>query len=200
MWMPIQLDLEGEHTGLLSPLCMECPHGATGCCASPPGFDWSDVGRVLKLGGRAWLIDQMAAGLILPLQHKYGSPSRGLQLLRIENPAANAGVWPTKCNFHGDQGCTIGRDRRPATCNYYLCDQAFEMAGEAGEPAREAQALLQTLYGRWDLEIAGAVAERWPQHIPWDNQSDAILALVEIQYDRSVRRDRRELKRLSSQA
>lgn len=197
MWMAIRLDLEGEHTGLLSPLCMECPHGATGCCASPPGFDWSDMGRVLKLGGRKWLGDQMAAGLILSLQHQHGSPSRGLKLLRTENPAANAGVWPTKCVYHGDQGCRLGRDRRPATCNYYLCDQAYDMAGEAAETASKAQALLQTLYGRWDLELAKTVAGRWPGQIPWDQQADAILDLVEAEYDRLLKRDRRELKQLS---
>ena len=149
MWMPIRLDLEGEHTGSVSPLCMECPHGITGCCASPPGFDWSDIGRVLTLGGREWLKGELEAGNITTLQHKHGNPCRGLQLKRIANDALNSATWPTKCGYHGDRGCTIGRDRRPATCNYYLCDDAYARAGEAGEPAREAQAILQALYGRW---------------------------------------------------
>lgn len=191
MGMPITLDLDGEHTGLLSPLCRECPHGVTGCCASPPGFDWSDLGRVLSLGGRQWLKEQLAAGRILPLQNRYGVPPRGLQLQRVENPVISS--WPTKCTYHGERGCTIGRDRRPATCNYYVCDQAYDVAGPEVAPAREAHALLQTLYGRWDLEIAAAVARHWPQRLPWDEQADAIFDLVESDYRRLLERDRSEL-------
>lgn len=196
MSMEIRVDREGEHTGLLSPLCFQCPYGVTGCCASPPGFDWSDLGRVLQLGGRDWLKEQLAAGLILPLQQKHGVPARGLQLKRKENPAPNAGTWPTKCTYHGDQGCTIGRDRRPATCNYYCCDQVYEVGGAGAEAAREAQAILQTLYGRWDLEIAAIIAERWPREIPWATAPDAIFDLVEAEYGRLLKRDRRELKSL----
>lgn len=197
MWQEIRLDLDGEHTGLLSPLCYACPHGSTGCCASPPGFDWSDLGRVLRLGGRRWLQQEMAARRITPLPHKYGVPSRGLQLRRVENRAPNSGAWPTKCVYHGEQGCAIGRDRRPATCNYYLCDQAYEMASAGGAPGREAQAILQTLYGRWDQEIAEAVAERWPHQIPWEQEENAVWDLVEQVYARLVARDRAELAPLT---
>lgn len=196
MWKPIRLDLEGEHTGSLSPLCFECPQGITGCCASPPGFDWSDIGRVLTLGGREWLKEQVAAGQILTLPHKYGSTARGLQLRRQPNTGSNSGTWPTKCIYHGERGCTIGRERRPATCNYYLCDQAFDAAGAGAEEAREAQATLQTLFGRWDLEIAERVSARWPEAIPWAEEPDAVLDLVEREYGRLTRRDRKELKPL----
>lgn len=196
MWMPIQLDLNEEHTGLLSPLCYECPHGMTGCCASPPGFDWSDIGRVLTLGARDWLLAELEAGRILTLPHRHGAPARGLQLRRVENTALNSGTWPTKCGYHGEQGCTIGRDRRPATCNYYICDDAYDRAGPDADAAREAHATLQTLYGRWDLEIAEAVAKRWPGAIPWETEPGAVLDLVERHYRKLLKRDRRELRSL----
>lgn len=97
---------------------------------------------MLTLGGREWLQQQLTARRVLPLQQRYGTPARGLQLARVENPTVSS--WPTKCTFHGEQGCTIGRDRRPATCNYYLCDQAYDRAGAGGAPARAAHALLET--------------------------------------------------------
>lgn len=194
--MNIEVDVRAEHTGLLSPLCMWCPHGATGCCASPPGFDWSDIGRVLTLGGRQWLKAQMAEGFILELQQRYDVPVRGLQLRRVANTAANSSAWPTKCVYHGEKGCTIHRDQRPATCNYYLCDQAYDMAAEGADAGREAQAILQTLFGRWDLEIADRVAAKWPHAIPWQTAPDAIFDLVEAAYGKLVKRDRRELRPL----
>lgn len=193
MWLPIHLDRDREHTGLLSPLCTECPHGPTGCCASPPGFDWSDVGRVLTLGGRHWLSAQMAAGRVTSMQHRHGVPSRGLQLQRVDNTAINTATWPTKCVYHGERGCTIERTQRPATCNYYLCDDAYDRAGPAGAPARAAHTTLQTLYGRWDLEIAEAVHSAWPHEIPWDTDAEAVFDLIEQAYRRLTARDQAEL-------
>ncbi len=189
----IRLELAGEHTRLLSTLCARCPHGPTGCCASPPGVDWSDIGRIVTLGGRDWLLEQMAAGNLRP-------GLRGLLLKRVENREANAGVWPTKCVYHGPQGCTIPPERRAATCNYYICDDAFLYAGEnQGDEAavfgREAHHLLMTLYGRWDLALKEMVEERWPAGPPWDA---AFLDWVAAQYRKLVRADRRERRRLQA--
>jgi hypothetical protein len=151
--------------------------------------DWSDIGRIVTLGGRDWLLEQMAAGSLR-------TGVRGLLLKRVENQEPNAGVWPTKCVYHGPQGCTIAPDRRAATCNYYVCDDGFAWAGEnQGEPAavagREIHAVLMALYGRWDLEILAAVQERWPAGPPWDA---AFLDWLGAEYRQKVGSARRELK------
>lgn len=187
----IRLELAGEHTRLHSTLCAACPHGTTGCCASPPGVDWSDIGRIVALGGRDWLLEQIAAGSLR-------SGERGLLLMRVENQEANAGIWPTKCVFHGPAGCTVTPERRAATCNYYICDDAFALGGEAqGEPAavagREAHALLMSLYGRWDQELLAWIRSEWPRGIAWDTP---FLEAVGAMYSRMVKRDRAELNRL----
>lgn len=189
----INLELTGVHTRLHSTLCSQCPHGPTGCCASPPGVDWSDIGRIVSLGGREWLLVEMAAG------HLRTGP-RGLLLKRVENREANAGVWPTKCVYHGPQGCTIEPGRRAATCNYYICDDAF-LWGGANQGDAEAvaggavHALLMTLYGRWDLEIQDQVRQRWPGGPPWDAP---FLDWVGEAFGGLVRRDRKELKRVGA--
>ncbi|HLN63961.1 MAG TPA: hypothetical protein VK464_20760 [Symbiobacteriaceae bacterium] len=189
--MTIRLELSGEHTRLHSSLCYECPHGMTGCCASPPGVDWSDIGRIVTLGGRDWLLEQLEAGNLR-------TGARGLLLKRVANDQGNAGTWPTKCVYHGPQGCTIPPDRRAATCNYYICDDAFLYGGENQGNAdavtgREAHAVLMALYGRWDLEVLAKVEERWPGGPPWDA---AFLDWVGEEYRRLVKRDRRDLKGL----
>jgi hypothetical protein len=160
----------------------------TGCCASPPGVDWSDIGRIVTLGGRDWLLEQIGLRCLRP-------GPRGLLLKRVENDQANAGVWPTKCVYHGPQGCTITPDRRAATCNYYICDDAFLVGGENQGVAeavtgREIHATLMALYGRWDLAIMDEVAERWPGGAPWDA---GFLDWLGAAYERQVRNDRRDL-------
>lgn len=181
----IRVERAGVEARLHSTLCAECPHGPTGCCASPPGVDWADIGRIVSRGGAQWLLGEIAAGNLRP-------GPRGLLLRRVPNPGANAGVWPTKCVYHGTQGCTIPPDRRAATCNYYLCEEAFLAGGEnQGDPAaREARAAHDTLvrlYGQWDLELQAAVEARWPAGPPWD---EPFLAWVGEAWRRLVARDR----------
>lgn len=187
----IRRELAGVNTRLHSTLCYQCPHGPTGCCASPPGVDWSDIGRVVTLGGADWLLEQMALGHLRP-------GPRGLLLRRVANPEANSGVWPTKCVYHGPQGCTIPPDRRAATCNYYICDDAFLVGGEAQDDheavaGREAHANLMALYGRWDLEIMAQVEARWPGGPTWGGP---FLDWVGKEFQALVHRDRREWRGL----
>lgn len=162
----IRLELAGVHTRIHSSLCHACPNGPTGCCASPPGVDWADIGRIVRLGGRDWLLEQIGLGRLRP-------GARGLLIERVQSREANAGVWPTKCVYHGSQGCTIASDRRAATCNYYICEDALAFAGEA-QGDRDAVAgrrefeRLTERYGAWDLELGEAVAARWPGGAPWD--------------------------------
>lgn len=182
----IRLELLGAHTRVHATLCHACPQGPAGCCASPPGVEWSDLGRIVSLGGAAWILEQIAAGNL----------KRGGRALNIVRREADA-LAPRRCVFHEGQGCTIPADRRTATCNFYVCDDAFERADEAASDAvsgRAAVDLLMETHGRWDLEIADRVQERWPEGPPWDA---TLLAWLGDEYARLVRRDRRALRSLT---
>lgn len=178
----IRLELAGAHTRLHSRLCERCPQGALGCCASPPGVEWSDVGRIVSLGGSDWLLEQLAAGALRP-------GARGLLMRRAEPRDAAGAPLPKRCTFHGPEGCTIPPDRRASTCNYYLCDDAFADGGEGlGDPdavrGREALDTLVGLYGRWDLALQGEVTKRWPGGPTWDR---AFLAWLGRRYEQLAR-------------
>jgi hypothetical protein len=91
----------------------------------------------------------------------------------------------------------IPPDRRSATCNYYLCERAFEEASSDGEimtMAREAQETLTELYGRWDIELAALVEERYPAGPVWDA---GFLEWLGRAYERLVKKQRRALRRLA---
>lgn len=162
----LRLELAGPDTLLASPLCARCPQGSTGCCAGPPALAWSDLGRVVARGGRDWLISELSAGRLHPC-------ARGLGIRRVENPDAAASGYAKKCVYHGPSGCTISPDRRSATCNYYLCDEAFAEAGEEkGDAdvlaARAVHDRLTALYAEQDEALAAWVRARFPEGPPWD--------------------------------
>lgn len=178
----IRLALAGAHTHLTSPLCARCPQGSTGCCAAPPVVAWADLGRIVSLGGRDWLLAEIAAGRLRPCP-------RGLAIDRVENPDAAATGWPRRCVYHGAKGCTIAPERRSATCNYYVCDDAFEHAERRGDPsvARRVHDRLTELYARWDLELAAQVGEP-----SWDA---AFLDALGAAFERLARDAGRDLVR-----
>jgi hypothetical protein len=186
----VRLSLLGAHTRLFSTLCERCPIGPTGCCASPPGVEWSDLGRIVSLGGRAWILEQIAAGALRP-------GSRGLLIQRVA-PREEA---TARCVYHGPEGCTIDPDRRAATCNYYLCDDALAHGGEReGDEhadlvgaARRALDTLTDLYGRWDLEIQAEIRRLWPAGPTWDAD---FLDWLGVEYRRLTRASRRALDAL----
>jgi len=185
----IRLEVLGQHTHLHSTLCGRCPQGPAGCCASPPGIAWADIGRITSLGGADWLLEEMRAGNLRP------SP-RGLAIRRSEAEASGAsGAWPRKCAYHGPTGCTVPSDRRSATCNYYLCDDAFEAGGEGrGDPtaarARRAHEALTDLYGRWDLELAARISARFPEGPPWGKELFLWIAAQCADLAKSSQRER----------
>jgi len=184
----IRLELLGEHTHIHSTTCAQCPQGPTGCCASPPGVEWSDLGRIVTLGGADFLMGELASKNLRP-------GPRGL-LIRRSEPQ---GEWPRKCVYHGPQGCTIAAPHRAATCNYYLCDDAFILGGEAtGEPvalkARAAHEALVELLGSWDRAIAARVEASWPDGPPWDAH---FLGWLGEEYRRLVKASRRAPRSLS---
>jgi hypothetical protein len=182
----IRLELLGAHTRVHATLCNACPHGPAGCCESPPGVEWSDLGRIVALGGASWLLSQLAAGTL----------KRGPRALNIQRREADA-LGPRRCVFHAGQGCTIPADRRTATCNFYVCDDAFAVEGEPrgdADAGRRAVDVLMDAHGRWDLEIAERVRARWPDGPPWDA---TLLAWLGEEYARLVRRERRPLRSLT---
>ncbi|TKC99589.1 hypothetical protein [Polyangium fumosum] len=157
----IRLELAGVHTLLLSPLCARCPHGRAGCCEAPPAVAWADIGRIVSLGGRDFLLAEIHEGRLVP-------QTRGLSIRR----APPSGPFPERCGYLGEAGCVLPPDRRSATCNYYLCDEAFAAAENEGDPrvprGRKMHDRLTTLFGRWDLELAEAIGARYPRGAPWD--------------------------------
>jgi hypothetical protein len=190
----VHLALAGVHSHLRSSLCASCPEGPTGCCAGPPAVAWADIGRIVSLGGTAWLLAQIAAGDMRPV-------ARGLAMRRVENRESNATVWAMKCVYHGPGGCTIAPEQRSATCNYYLCDAAFADAGEGDGQhpdvarARRGHEAITMLYGRWDLELSSRVDARYPEGLPasWDA---AFLGWLCEEWQSLVAASRRDLRRL----
>jgi hypothetical protein len=151
----IRLALAGPDTLILSDLCARCPMGPAGCCAAPPGVEWSDVGRIVIHGGRSFVLQRIADGSLRP-------GPRGLLIRRV-------GDDPKRCVFLGAAGCTLPPERRAATCNYYVCEDALADPGDASpEAARAAVAALTDAFAAWDRAIAAEVAERWPEGAPWD--------------------------------
>lgn len=184
----LRLELCGAHTHLHSTLCSHCPHGPAGCCAAPPAVAWADLGRIAGLGGAAWLLDEMRSGRLRP------SP-RGLAIQRVPPAEIDGRAFPGRCVYLGPRGCVIPPDRRSATCNYYLCDEALAHGGEAGEAgaARAAHEILVDRYGQWDQELACRVAAAWPGGPPWDAP---FLEWLGRELDALLRRDRRALRTL----
>src|SRR5271166_772372 len=130
----IRLELAGAHTHLHATLCATCPMGPAGCCATPPGVEWSDAGRIVARGGLDFLLDEIGHGRLRP-------GPRGLFILRVDGRDPEG---PKRCAYHGPRGCTIPPDRRAATCNYYVCDDALGAGAEG--PARRALSTLMALY------------------------------------------------------
>lgn len=157
----LRLVVLGPHTHLLSDVCAACPHSPAGCCIAPPEMDWSDAGRVVALGGAAWLEGEIAARRLLP-------SASGLRLRKVKAVARPDGPKLAKCTYHAEAGCTIAQDRRPATCNYYVCESVYDEGRVSAAPARDAHRRLAAAYAAWDAELAARVAERWPEGAPWD--------------------------------
>jgi hypothetical protein len=153
----IRLQLAGADTLILSPLCARCPAGPAGCCATPPGVEWSDIARIVRLGGQSFVLQRIADGSL-----RQGP--RGLFIQRVAGPAGE----PLRCVFFGPGGCTLPPERRAATCNYYVCEDALAEGGSGARAARRARDTLEETCGRWDRALAARVAERWPDGPPWD--------------------------------
>lgn len=162
----IHLEIAGQAARLGSTLCAACPQGSTGCCVGPPPLSFPDIGRIVLLGGKAWLLAELAAGSFIPSE-------RGLLLLRVRRRTARGERRSSRCVFHGPSGCTIEASQRPTTCNSFLCDDAFAEGGERrGDPtalsARKIHVALSAQQARWTDLLAERAARAWPEGLPWD--------------------------------
>ena len=183
----LRLDLAGIDSLLLSPLCRRCPQGRAGCCAAPPAVAWADIGRIVRHGGRDFLLREMQEGRLLPCP-------RGLSIRRV--PASEG--FPARCTYlEGDRGCVLEPHQRSATCNYYLCEDAFVLAEGEGDPlvvsARRAHDRIADILGGCDLELSALVGERFPEGPPWDG---AFFDWISGELERLLRSRGKELRRL----
>lgn len=158
-----RLTLAGPDTAVVSSLCGGCPYGPRGCCVAPPRYAWSDVARVVLGGGRDWLLAAIARGDLVPFEH-------GLRVTRIPG----SGEGDARCTFHDDaRGCTIAPKLRPATCNYYVCEPAYEDGDASGEGAevrrarRETERLVASFVA-WDDALFVFVRGRRREGDPFD--------------------------------
>jgi hypothetical protein len=153
----LRLTLAGPHTTITASLCAACPYSPAGCCVAPPRLDWSDIGRVVALGGRDWLLAELAAGRLVVGE-------RWLSVTRPKRPLGPRGPREAACVYHGPSGCTIPHGRRSATCNYYVCDAARARGG-GGDAARaeEVHDQLVARFVAWDAEITRRVAATSPE-------------------------------------
>ncbi len=140
----------GRDTTILTTLCTACPHGAKGCCVVPPRLALADIARIVAHGGRDWLLGELAAGRIV-------AKDAWLILTRAE-----------ACVYLGEHGCTIAHERRPATCNFYVCESALEAGDESAATARAARDKIESDYARWDAELTALSQARAPDGIVFD--------------------------------
>ena len=184
----LRLDLAGVDSLLLSPLCRRCPQGRAGCCAAPPAVAWADIGRIVGLGGRDFLLNEMQNGRLVP-------SIRGLAIQRI--PPSDG--FPTRCTYLGsdDRGCVLSPHQRSATCNYYLCEDAFVLAEQEQDPlvspSRLAHERIADLLGQCDIALSTLVTDRFPDGPPWDA---AFFDWLGVEFEKFMRTRRKELKRL----
>jgi hypothetical protein len=164
-----RLTIAGPDSHIASPLCAACPHAAAGCCVAPPRYAWADIARVVHHGGRDWLLREIAAGSLVPF-------AEGLSLRRVKMrlTAERGAPRVAKCVFHeGGRGCTIAATQRPATCNYYVCEDVYREGERAGASAevQTARAVHDDLVRRfidWDEALTTYVRTSYPDGPPYD--------------------------------
>lgn len=135
----LRLTLAGLDTRTLSSLCRQCPYGPSGCCVAPPRYGLADVAWVVRAGGRDFLLEAITRGDLVPI-------ADGLAIARRVH-----GEHGASCTFFAPgEGCTIPVERRPTTCNHYVCDRALEDAEHEGQgvEAARTKAMLEELVPR----------------------------------------------------
>src|SRR5580692_7296534 len=164
--LPVHVTLAGASSRIASSLCAACPHAPAGCCSGPPPFRWADVGRVVALGGRDWLLGEITAGRIDP-------SGEGLRIVRRRGLARHGGPRVAKCVYHGPSGCRIRGETRPAACNYYVCGEALgppeeRPHGDDSAAARALHAELTRRLNAFNTILAGRIAADWTVGFSFD--------------------------------
>lgn len=157
----MRLRVLGAHSLILTELCAACPFAEAGCCRAPPRIDWSDIGRIVSLGGRDWLLGEVAAGRLKRI-------ARGLIYTRRKVRLRADGARDYACVYLAPGGCTLAPDKRAATCNYYACEESFARGGAEGEAGRALHAALVEAYTRWDEQLDAAVRALHPEGPSYD--------------------------------
>lgn len=158
----LTLRVLGAHSHVTSSQCAECPHAAGGCCRAPPRLDWADLGRIVQLGGRDWLLGELAAGRLQPIP-------RGLAIQRRKMVLGPGKPRDLACAYLGSGGCTIPPERRSATCNYYVCEEALQVGSSATQAqARRLHESLVARYIRWDEVFVEEIAAASPDGPAYD--------------------------------
>jgi hypothetical protein len=182
----LRLTLAGIHSLVLSPLCARCPSSRAGCCEAPPAIAWADIGRIVSLGGKDFLLAEVEAG-------RLRWTTRGLAITR----APANGDFPARCTYLGEAGCVLPPERRSATCNYYVCEDALLLAeGEKDKLAPRARTMnerLADVLGRVDLELSARIDEAFPEGAPFDA---AFLDWLAAEAETLFRRARSSVKTL----
>ena len=159
----LRLQLAGADTLLVSSLCSACPHSAAGCCAAPPRVALSDIARIVAHGGRDWLVAEIGGGRLVP-----APGNLWLVLPRTVRLMPSSSAPLAACVYLGETGCTIPHDRRSATCNYYVCEDALVAGGDAEDGARRVLEELVASFTRCDAELAAAVNASFPDGHAFD--------------------------------
>lgn len=174
----IALKLLGPDTAIVSTLCASCPQGPTGCCTSPPPMDFVDAARLARAGQQAFLLEKIRDKSLIVSTH-------GLVLRRTKNRTSADERRKKRCVFHGPLGCTILESQRPATCNYYVCDDVYREGKETGasDVVQEAQLVHQRLAAQnvaWADTLKQWVSSEYPDGPPWD---EAFLYRLALRFD-----------------
>jgi Fe-S-cluster containining protein len=106
---------------------------------------------------------------------------QGLRIRRTKGRLVPGQRRHLRCVFLGPEGCTIDPDLRPATCNYYVCEEGLggPIRGPVGEGEPfVAYAALRELWRRWNEDIEARVAAAWPDGPGWDEPFFAWLAAL----------------------
>jgi hypothetical protein len=157
----LRLTVLGPDSQIGSSLCAQCPHSPAGCCVAPPPLTLTDLARIVKHGGRDWLVDELAAKRLVRAE-------RGLGIARKKARISDARGAPrlTKCVFHGPSGCTIHETRRSVTCNMYICESALtenKTESELARTAREAHARIMSEQVRIGERLLSEMSAAFPE-------------------------------------
>ena len=159
-----------EDSLVTTPLCSACPHSPAGCCAAPPRVALADLARIVRHGGRDFLLAELAAGRLVA--------GPGNAWLNYPRRPHASGVLA--CGYLGEAGCVLPPERRSTTCNTYVCDEALARAPREDDPdaVRATRDALEADLAAWDAALAERVPLGGPIDGAWlDAVASAFAAL-----------------------